>query len=190
VIVEAHLFFAGISLLIVLILVLMRPVERQCEVVSWLDGEGIGLEKWDSASLELGVRIFSSLDMDFVARGTSKQFQRRFRRERTALALEWLAQIRRGVDDAMRAYVKAARLNKDLTVSVEVKLALEYLFFQAANRVLYCTVWVHGPLAGANLVKYSTGLAIKLMNLLQVVPAAGEVIVEIVKDDTEHSVAL
>lgn len=188
VIVEAHLFLAGAILLIVLILVSRWSVRHRFEDLTLFSDETVGLEKWDSLSLELGARIFSSQDLDFVARGSSSEFHRRFREERTALALEWLGQIRSEIDRSMRMHVKAARLSPNLRTSDELKLALEYFLFQLSNRILYCVIWVHGPLAAANLVTYYTRLAAELKGLLEILPAAHSVAAEIIKEDSERSV--
>jgi hypothetical protein len=189
VIVDAHLFFAGMLLLIVLILVSRQAARHRFGDASLLRDETVGLERWDSLSLELGARVFSSQDLDFVARHCSSEFHRRFREERSALALEWLAQIRSEIDRSMRAHVKTARLNANLKTSDELKLALEYFLFQLSNRILYCAVWVYGPLAAANLVRYSTRLAAELKSLLEIFPIAHSVAAEIIKDDSESSIA-
>jgi hypothetical protein len=182
VIVEPHLFLAGVILLIVLILVSRRSVRHQFEETSLFCDETAGREKWDSLSLELGARIFSSQDLDFVARGSSSEFHRRFREERTALALAWLGQIRREIDRSMRMHLKAARLSPNLRTSDELALALEYFRFQLSNRILYYMVWVHGPLAAANLVAYSIRLAAELKGLLEILPAARSVAAEIINN--------
>lgn len=188
-IVDTHLFFAGTLLLIVLILVSRQSARHRFDDDSLFGDETVGLEKWDSLSLELGARVFSSQDLDFVARHCSGEFRRRFREERSLLALEWLAQIRSEIDRSMRVHVKTARLNANLKTSGELKLALEYFLFQLSNRVLYCAVCVHGPLAAAKLVRYSTRLAAELKGLLEILPNAHSVAAEIIKDDSERSVA-
>jgi len=182
VIVEPHLFLAGAILLIVVILVSRRSVRHRFEETSSFCDETAGREKWDSLSLELGARIFSSQDLDFVARGSSSEFHRRFREERAALALAWLGQIRREIDRSMRTHLKAARLSRNLRTSDELELALEYFLFQLSNRILYCMIWVRGPLAAANLVKYSIRLAAELKGLLEILPAARSVAVEIINN--------
>jgi hypothetical protein len=88
----------------------------------------------------------------------------------------------------MGAHVKVARVSRGLRTVDELKLALEFALFQLSNRVLYCAVLLHGPLAAGNLVKYSTRLAAELKGLLQNFPLAGSVAVEIIKDDSKRSV--
>jgi hypothetical protein len=89
----------------------------------------------------------------------------------------------------MGEHVRAARVNPNLRTADEVKLALEFLRFHVSNRVLYCAVWVHGPLAAGNLVRYSTRLACELKGLLESVPLARSVAVEVIREDSKRSVA-
>jgi hypothetical protein len=187
VIVDPYLLLAGTTLLIVVMLVSRRSVSRRFDDAMLRD-ETPGPEKWDSLSLELGAQIFSSEDLDFVAQGSSSKLLRSFREERAALALEWLEQVRYEIGRSMGEHVRAARVSRGLRTADELKLALEFALFQLSNRVLYCAVWLHGPLAAGNLVKYSTRLAAELKGLLQNLPLAGSVAVEIIKDDSKRSV--
>jgi hypothetical protein len=187
VIVDPYLLLAGTILLIVVMLVSRRSVSRRFDDAMLRD-DTPGPEKWDSLSLELGAQIFSSEDLDFVAQGSSSKLLRSFREERVALALEWLEQVRDEIGRSMGEHVRAARVSRGLRTVDELKLALEFALFQLSNRVLYCAVWLHGPLAAGNLVKYSTRLAAELKGLLQNLPLAGSVAVEIIKDDSKRSV--
>ena len=109
----------------------------------------------DYSCLQLGPRIFDPVDSGFVARETSAHFARRFREERTLLALQWLNQIRRHTNFFMRIHAKAARSNTDLRVQDELALGFDFLLFQLTIGILYCAVWLRGPFHAARLVRYS-----------------------------------
>jgi len=102
---------------------------------------------------------------------------------------EWLDQVRREIDRSIGEHVRAARLNPSLRTADELKLALEFLRFHLSNRVLYCAVWLRGPLAAGNLVRHSTGLARELKGLLESFQFARSVAVEVIREDSKRSVA-
>lgn len=186
-IVHPFLFFAGTILLIVVLLVSRGSVRRRVDGSRVFRHETQGPDKWDSLSVELGAQIFSSEDVDFVAGGSSSEFARAFQEERTALALTWLDQVRNEIGHSMGEHAKAARASTSLRTVDELKLALEFALFQVSNRLLYCTVWLHGPLAAGNLVRFSTRLATELRGLLQNFPMARSVAVEIIEEDSQRS---
>jgi hypothetical protein len=119
----------------------------------------------DSLSLGLGSRIFDPEDYDFVARETSPEFHRRFRAERTALALAWLDQVRGGIGGLIRAHVRAARGNPNLWPADEVKLGFEFLVFRITVGLLYGAVWLRGPVNAAKLVGHCVKLAGELKRM-------------------------
>jgi hypothetical protein len=188
VIVNAPLFLAGTILLVVTILISRRSVRSRFDDASVFSDETVGQEKWDSLSMELGAQIFSSEDLDFVGRNCTSEFLRRFQKQRTALALEWLEQVRCEIDRSMGEHVRAARMSPTLRTADELKLAVEFLLFHLLNRALSCAVWLHGPLAAGNLVRYSTRLAGELKAILENFPVAGSATVEVISDDPKGSV--
>jgi len=109
--------------------------------------------------LELGSRILNSADSDFVARETSRLFARRFRDERTALALAWLRQMRALAASLMRVHAAAARSSADLNVRDEIRVAVEFLVFRLVIAALYCAVCLRGPFHAARLAAYSIAVA-------------------------------
>ena len=187
-IVDAPLFWSGTILLVVTMLLFRRSSRLRFDDGAVFGDETLGQNKWDSLSLELGAQIFSAEDLDFVGRNCTSEFLRRFREQRAALALEWLDQVRREIDRSIGEHVRAARLNPSLRTADELKLALEFLRFHLSNRVLYCAVWLHGPLAAGNLVRHSTGLARELKGLLESFQLARSVAVEVIRDDSERRV--
>jgi hypothetical protein len=185
-IVECHLFLAGTILLVILVLLCGRRARHRFEGLSLFGDDEIGLKKWDDLSLELGARIFSSEDFDFMESEASGEFQSRFREERVALALAWLVQLRGEVNRLMRMHAKVARLSPNLRPIEELKLAAEYCLFHLSNWILYSAVCVRGPVAAANLVAYSIRLACEVKGLTEVLPTAHSVAVELLKDDSER----
>jgi hypothetical protein len=119
--------------------------------------------------LDLGPNIFYSADNALVHREASPTFARKFREERTALALAWLRQARRRANSLIRVHAQSARGRADLKVSGEVRLALEFLAFQVVVALLHCAVSLRGPFHVAALVRYSLSIAGRLKQ------AAGEV---------------
>lgn len=112
--------------------------------------------------LDLGPAIFDAEDCALVKRETSVIFARKFREERTAIALAWLRHSRRTANALMRMHAKSARGRSDLKVSGEIRLALEFLVFQIVTALLHCAVSLRGPFQVAALVRYSLSIAGRL----------------------------
>lgn len=157
------------------------------------DGEAYGIEHettgsfgWDPLTSELSGRIFDREDSDFVATETSQQITRQFRRERTALALQWLRAIRDQVNQLMRAHMRTSRRNDDLKPAAEIRMWFDFLLFQVTSGILYFVIWMCGPARAAELVGYSLGLATQLRKVTQeVLPTGRQVAVELMNRDQE-----
>lgn len=157
------------------------------------DGEIYGIAHEDAGSFgrdalasELSGRIFGPEDSDFVASETSQQVSRQFRRERTALALDWLGAVRGQVNQLMRAHFKASRSNDDLRPADEIRLWLDFLLFQLATGILCLVIQVCGPSRAAKLVGYSLGLAGKLRHVTQdALPAGRQALTELMNNERE-----
>ncbi len=155
------------------------------------DGEVYGIEyetaasfEWDLLTSELRGRIFDREDSDFVASETSRQITRKFRRERTALALEWLRAIRDQVNQLMRAHLRASRGNDDLKPADEMRVWFEFLLFQLTSGILYLVTWACGPARAANLLGYSLELAARVRKVTEdVLPADRQVAVELMNSE-------
>lgn len=157
------------------------------------DGEAYGIEHettgalaWDPLSSELSGRIFDREDSDFVATETSGQITRQFRRERTALALQWLRAIRDQVNQLMRAHMRTSRGNDDLKPADEIRLWFDFLLFQLTSGILYLVIWMCGPARAGELVGCSLGLATQLRKVTQeVLPAGRQAAAELMNRDQE-----
>ena len=157
------------------------------------DGEVYGIEhetagsfEWDPLTSELSGRIFDRNDTDFVASEGSRQITRQFRRERTALALDWLRAVRDQVNQLMRAHFRASRANDDLKPADEIKLWGEFLLFQLTSGILYLVIWVCGPSRAAALFGYSLELAAQLQTVTEdILPAGRQVTAVLMNNERE-----
>jgi hypothetical protein len=157
-----------------------------CLLLSGRDGRDSDQEtsahlEWDSLTLGAGARIFDPEDWDFVGSEASRHFTRQFRKERTALALDWLRAVRSQVNQSIRAHLRAARGNADLKPADEIRLWLDFLRFQATSGILYLMVWTYGPPRAAKLLGYSQELAEKVRQATEdLLPAGHHVAVELI----------
>ncbi len=101
---------------------------------------------------DLGERIFSPRDWDFVSRETPSEIQRMFQRERTVLAISWLRRTRMRVSQIMRAHVAVARQSEDLQLATEIRLALSYVLFLVLCDFLIGLIWLRGPVRTRRIV--------------------------------------
>lgn len=148
--------------------------------------ETSGASGWNSLTFELSARIFDPEDSDFVASEATQQDARQFRRERTALALDWLRTVCRQVKQLMRAHFRASRGNDDLKPAEEIRLWFDFLLFQLTSGILYLVIWISGPPRAAKLVKYSMELAGKVRDVTKdVLPAGRQVVAEIMNNRPE-----
>jgi hypothetical protein len=180
---SAQLYFLliGAIALAVSVLVLWRERQRGLNENLLEREEETSLTfSWDPLTSELSARIFDPEDSEFVAGETSRQTARSFRRQRAALALDWLREVRKEISLLMRAHRRAARDNPDLTPADELKLGFEFLLFQVTTGTLYLVIWLIGPLHAARLVGYSLELAGQLRNLSEdMLPAGTRVAAEL-----------
>src|SRR5438105_2083574 len=164
----AYFVVAAVTILSVCLLLSRRDGRRDFD----REGYGTGQETsllfgWDCLTSELSARIFDPEDLDFVASETPRQLTRQFRRERTALALDWLRAVRGQVNQLIRDHLRAARGNPDLKPADEIRLGFEFLLFQLTSGILYLVIWAYGPPRAAKLVGYSLDLAAQLRKVTE-----------------------
>jgi hypothetical protein len=102
---------------------------------------------------DLGERIFSPQDWDFVSRETPLEIQRMFQRERKVLAISWLRHTRMRVSQVMRAHVVVARQSEGLQLGAEVRLALNFVLFLILCDFLIGLIWLRGPVRTRRIVQ-------------------------------------
>jgi hypothetical protein len=134
-------------------------------------------EALDALQLELLPRplvakIFSPQDWEYISTHTSPQIQRRFERERRAIALAWLRQTRGQVGRLMVVHRRIARQSVSLSPAVELRLAAHYFVFLLACDLLLGLIWLRGPLHAGRLVGRTVGASERLCALLQALLAS------------------
>jgi len=95
---------------------------------------------------DLGERIFSLEDWEFVSTNTPSQIQKMFLHERGVIAISWLRRTRMRISLVMRAHLAAAGQTENLHPATELKLALNYLVFRVLCDVLIGCIWLRGPI--------------------------------------------
>ena len=180
-----YLILISVATLTISVFLLKHAVRRSSEGgVHWTEEDVSVAPNEDTFAVEIGARIFNPEDMDFVSGETSRQFASRFREERTALALGWLRGVRRQVSRLVRDYRLTARGNPDLKPTGELRILFEFLLFQLTSGILYCVVWVHGPLHAARLLEWSRALTGELRKIAEdAIPVAISATVEIIETD-------
>ena len=111
--------------------------------VSSLDGRNDDAN--DALNLEILLRTFSDDDQHFVETLADASLQRMLAYERKRIALRW---IRRKTAEArfiMREHLRRARAAKDLNVSAEIRLALQYIELLTHFKLLAFIVLIVGP---------------------------------------------
>jgi len=174
------LVIAGIGLLVSVVL-RRRGVRQGLDEGTYRAEEEAALaSSWDPLLSELSASLFNSKDVEFVRLQCSPKLARSFRAERTALALDWLGQVRRQVNLLMGEHARAARSDSELKPADELRLGFEFLLFQVSGGILYLIIWMFGPLRASKLVGYPMELAEQLRKMTEdVVPGGAQVAAEL-----------
>lgn len=181
-----YLVVINVAILAVSAILLQHTKRRSSNrELYWMHEDVLFDLKNPALDLEVSARIFSSKDFGFVARETSRQFALRFRDERTVLALAWLQRLRTEVSSLMYDHRHAARGNRDIKPTDELRLVFEALLFQLTSGILWWIVWGYGPLRATRLLRWSLELAGKLRRISEEVLPATSAAVEIMKTDQE-----
>jgi hypothetical protein len=185
--VHFYVLLIGLLMLVASVLVLRRSARLRIDTqANWSEGHFSASPEDDALFLGLGTRIFAPEDYELVRLETPRQVYRRFRADRTALALAWLDQVRGGISVLMRAHVKAARGNPNLQPADEVKLGFEFLVFRITIWLLYGAVWLRGPFHAAKLIGHCINLAGELKRMsADALPVVGSMAAEIMNGDSE-----
>jgi hypothetical protein len=178
---QFYLLVIGAIAVAVCVLILWRDRQRSFNENASAREEETSLPVgWDPLTSELSAKMFDREDSDFVASESSRQMARSFRRQRAALALDWLVEVRKYVRLLMRAHRRAARSNPDLKPADELRLGSGFLLFEVTTGILYLVIWAIGPTHAAALVGYSLQLAGQLGKMAEaILPAGSQVAVEL-----------
>lgn len=181
---QLYFLVIAVTALAVSVLFLWREARRSFNENGHATQEGSSLPfVWDPLTSELSARIFDSEDSDFVASESSPQTARAFQEGRTALALDWLREVRRQVNLLMRAHLRAARVNAGLKPSSELRLGFEFLLFQVTSGIFYLVVWLIGPLHAARFVGHSLELARQVREMTEDILPGTPVAVELLDSE-------
>jgi hypothetical protein len=185
--VQFYVLLVGLLMLVASVSVLRRSAGLRMDTQAHWTEESLSVPPGEDALLlGLGTRIFAREDYEFVRLETPRRLHRRFRADRTALALAWLDQVKGGAGRLIRAHVRASRGNPNLRPADEVKLGCEFLVFWITIWLLYCVVWVRGPFHAAKLVGHCVTLAGELKRMsVAAFPVAGSMATEVMNGDSE-----
>lgn len=107
----------------------------------------------------LAERIFALEDWDFISNQTPRQVQRLFLTERRQVALAWLRETRRKVEEVMELHGRAVRRTSSLHPFAELRLATSYAFFLSVYGFLFSLIWLHGPFVARRMVGFTVDIA-------------------------------
>jgi hypothetical protein len=110
----------------------------------------------EAAAIE---RIFSTEDMAFVSHASARKVQRRFLKERKALAIQWLRKTQKQVAELMDLHLRLAGYTHEPSPRFELKLTAKYLSFLLVSYALLFLLWLRGPFKARRAVAYTSGVA-------------------------------
>jgi hypothetical protein len=180
------MIIAGLGLAVFLVLLRRGTLRGLGEEILGTEEENSLPIPWDSLTSELSGKIFDSEDSEFVHEECSRELERKFRAERTTLALDWLREVQMQVNFLIRRHLRSARADSDLNPADELRLGFEFLLFQVTTGILYLVIWTSGPLHAAKLVGYPMNLANQLREMTKdILPSGAQVAVELLDIDSQ-----
>jgi hypothetical protein len=91
-----------------------------------------------------GERICSEDDLRFIE-GHAPELRSQYLRERKALMLIWLRNLRQAVASSVRSHRAAASVESSAKLTIELRLAAEYLSFLVLWQAASSLVWMTNP---------------------------------------------
>ena len=138
-----------------LLLALMAMIARSFQTDSDLNFAGQPQETFslddrndgvnEALNLEILLKVFGDDDQCFVETLGDSRLQELLAYERKRIALRWIGRKTAEARAIMQAHVRRAREAKDLSVSAEIRLALQYLELLALFKFLAISVLIFGP---------------------------------------------
>lgn len=151
---------AGLLLIVLLIFLFLRAsVANNALSESSEDESPVAALLQEPLPPEWGSRLFGSQDYDFIAKQGSARLRRLFLQERTGLALSWLQCVRANAGKLIRAHRLAARSSSELAPMVELRVSVNYLFFDIVCRLAALAIWLRGPADLSLLIGYVDALS-------------------------------
>jgi hypothetical protein len=99
----------------------------------------------DALNLEIFLKAFGDDDQRFVETLGDSRVQKLLAYERKRIALRWIGRKTAEARSIMQGHVRRARDAKDLSVSAEIRLALQYVELLALFELLSLSVFIFGP---------------------------------------------
>jgi hypothetical protein len=148
------MIYLSLAAAIFLLLALVAMIARSFRTDSDLDfagqpQEGFSLDDRNSAvndalNLEIFLKAFGDDDQRFVETLGDSRVQKLLAYERKRIALRWIGRKTAEARGIMQAHVRRAREATDLSVSAEIRLALQYVELRALFEFLALSVFIFG----------------------------------------------
>ena len=142
---------AGLGLLVFLLFLVLRIGAHSQEEADPTAAASLLAEDAALWAQQLGSRIFSQADLEFILK-EAPSLRQKLLRERRGIALLWIAQRKDAARAVMRLHRAVARANIAISPALEFKLAANYFVFLAACTLAESLVWLRGPFASRKVV--------------------------------------
>ena len=140
---------------VLLLLALVAMIARSFQTDSDLNFAGPSQEAYapddrnnavnDALNLEIFLKAFGDDDQRFVETLGDSRVEKLLAYERKRIALRWIGRKTAEARGIMQGHVRRARDAKDLSVSAEIRLALQYVELLALFELLSLSVFIFGP---------------------------------------------
>lgn len=107
-------------------------------------------------------RILDPIDRDFTHSQATIETIRLLEQERRALAIYWLRHTRHQVRKLMSFHVRSVRRHVDLSPGLEIQLALNYVAFLIAYRLVMGLFYIRNPFHVRRVVNYIAAASMQL----------------------------
>jgi hypothetical protein len=107
-------------------------------------------------------RVFAREDFEYIVRATPESVHRLFMDERRKVALIWVRQVRKGVEDLKAFHLGQARHYARLNLRTELGLGFNFTSLLLACRALEIALYFGGPYAVPSFVGKTVGVAGRL----------------------------
>ncbi len=142
---------AAIFLLLALVAMITRSLRTDSDLnfagdpqeTSSLDDRNSAVN--DALNLEIFLKAFGDDDQRFVETLGDSRVQKLLAYERKRIALRWIGRKTAEARGIMQAHLRRAREATDLSVSAEIRLALQYVELLALFELLSLSVFIFGP---------------------------------------------
>ena len=151
----------GLLLLIALVVFALRQgsTARDFDSISEFPGDLRHSGEIEVCPPELVARIFSREDWELISQTHSPALERLFLEERKKVALLWVRQTSRGIQQVMRNHADAAKQAADIRFRTELSLFLMYIELLLMCETLLLLITTVGPPRLERIASYVHGLS-------------------------------